>query len=389
MGFLQKRSVQIAGQAVVITALVGGTSAFVGMSRSVTVTVDGEPEEVRTFGRTVDDVLTAQGVETHTGDVVSPALDAAVARNMDITVDTLKDLTLTVDGVAAEEQTTAHTVGQALADLGVDPADADVSAALDAPLADAGEISVTTHKSVTVLADGERSTVDLTAQTAGDVIAAAGVSLDGDDSLSVPLDAPVATGQVIEVLRSATDEVTVEEKIEKPVKEKKTDKLVEGEKKVEEKGADGKRTVTYRVRTVNGAEVSREELEAKTLEEPKEEVVLIGTGDPADPDSYEIAPEGSASGEMTTAEIKAMLGGPGSNWYRIVECESTFNPRAVNRTNGKYFGLFQFGIPTWRGVGGSGNPADASPQEQFQRAKALQARYGWSQWECAGKVGIR
>jgi hypothetical protein len=83
-----------------------------------------------------------------------------------------------------------------------------------------------------------------------------------------------------------------------------------------------------------------------------------------------------------------MLGGPGSPWYKIAKCESEFNPKAVNRQNNKYFGLFQFGIPTWQGVGGSGNPADASPQEQFQRAKVLQERYGWSQWECAGMVGV-
>ncbi|RAG60329.1 G5 domain-containing protein, partial [Burkholderia multivorans] len=51
--------------------------------------------------------------------------------------------------------------------------------------------------------------------------------------------------------------------------------------------------------------------------------------------------------------------------------------------NNAHFGLFQFKLATWRSVGGSGNPIDASPREQFDRAKKLQAKAGWGQWACA------
>ena len=86
---------------------------------------------------------------------------------------------------------------------------------------------------------------------------------------------------------------------------------------------------------------------------------------------------------MSTAEIKAMLGGPGSKWYQVAKCESNFNPRAVNQSNRAHFGLFQFKLATWQSMGGSGNPIDASPREQFERAKKLQAQEGWGQWACA------
>ena len=99
------------------------------------------------------------------------------------------------------------------------------------------------------------------------------------------------------------------------------------------------------------------------------------------------ASAGDASGDysspMSTAEIKAMLGGPGSRWYKIAKCESTFNPRAINKANRAHFGLFQFKLATWRSVGGKGNPIDAHPREQFKRAKILQAKAGWGQWSCA------
>jgi len=382
------RTAQIVGQAVVITALVAGTGAFVGLSTPVDLTVDGEGSTSRTFGSTVADVLASEGIEVERGDEVSPGLDTPLSRGMDITVSTSKDLTLSLDGIESEQTTTAHTVGQALADMGIDARGASVSMGLDTALTDeaATALSVVTPKTVTVRADGETIPVEATAASVGEVLEHAGVEVSDTDFVTAPLGAPVVSGQNIDVMRTETTTEVVEETIKKKVEKKKTDSLVEGETKVEKKGKDGKRTVVYEVGTLDGEEITRVEKSEEILEEPVTEVVLVGTGDPNDPDSYEVPSDSGST--MTTEEIKEMLGGPSSPWYKIAKCESEFNPKAVNRQNNKYFGLFQFGIPTWQGVGGSGNPADASPQEQFQRAKVLQERYGWSQWECAGMVGV-
>ena len=48
-------------QAILVTALVGGTTAFVAFDKTVTVSVDGEASEVRSFARTVGDVLGHRG----------------------------------------------------------------------------------------------------------------------------------------------------------------------------------------------------------------------------------------------------------------------------------------------------------------------------------------
>src|SRR5699024_3747606 len=63
------RTAQIVGQAVVITALVAGTGAFVGLSTPVDLTVDGEGSSTRTFGSTVADVLAAEGIEIERGEI--------------------------------------------------------------------------------------------------------------------------------------------------------------------------------------------------------------------------------------------------------------------------------------------------------------------------------
>jgi soluble lytic murein transglycosylase-like protein len=67
----------------------------------------------------------------------------------------------------------------------------------------------------------------------------------------------------------------------------------------------------------------------------------------------------------------------------IAACESGGNPSAVD-ASGTYYGLYQFDMGTWASVGGSGSPAEASPEEQSYRASLLYARAGSSPWPVCG-----
>lgn len=68
----------------------------------------------------------------------------------------------------------------------------------------------------------------------------------------------------------------------------------------------------------------------------------------------------------------------------IAQCESGGNPAAVS-ANGSYRGLFQFDYGTWASVGGSGDPAAASSEEQYRRAAMLYARSGAAPWPVCGR----
>ena len=410
--FLKNRKVQIAAQAVVITGLVGGTGAVVTMNKPVTLEVNGQAEEIRTFGGTVGDILDSHEIDVDKRDQVKPGVGTKVDRDMTITVNTAKKVALSVDGKETNEWTNANTVGQALADLGVDAKGADLNAKASQRLKDKGnDIEVTTAKNLTVVADGKDHKVSAAVGTAKEALKDTGVKLDKDDFLSVPMSAEVSDGQVLTVNRVKNDTVKDKQPIKAEVETKKSDSLYEGETKVETEGKDGEKQVTYKVKTINGEEVKKEKKDEKVLSEPKTKVVIQGTkkkeepadtggsdsgdsGDSGSGDSGDSGGDsstgggsgggsGSGGGDMSTAEIKAMLGGPGSKWYQIAECESNFNPRAVNQSNNAHFGLFQFKLQTWQNMGGSGNPIDASPQEQFDRAKKLQAEAGWGQWACA------
>ena len=71
------------------------------------------------------------------------------------------------------------------------------------------------------------------------------------------------------------------------------------------------------------------------------------------------------------------------NWKALARCEAGGNPRAANPAG--YYGLYQFTVATWRGVGGHGYPNHASRREQTLRAKKLFQRAGSSPWPTCGR----
>jgi hypothetical protein len=75
------------------------------------------------------------------------------------------------------------------------------------------------------------------------------------------------------------------------------------------------------------------------------------------------------------------------DWARLRMCESTDSYTAIS-ADGKYFGAYQFDLPTWASVGGTGLPSRATPAEQDYRALYLYRMRGWQPWECGLKLGL-
>src|ERR1700753_1771627 len=68
-------------------------------------------------------------------------------------------------------------------------------------------------------------------------------------------------------------------------------------------------------------------------------------------------------------------------WAQLRNCESGNNYTIV-AVNGHY-GAYQFDLATWRSVGGTGKPTQATPTEQDYRALYLYRMRGWQPWTCA------
>jgi peptidoglycan hydrolase-like protein with peptidoglycan-binding domain len=100
-----------------------------------------------------------------------------------------------------------------------------------------------------------------------------------------------------------------------------------------------------------------------------------------------LAATGLVTGTLAVLLPASASADPSANdWYRLRMCESS-NNYSINTGNG-YYGAYQFDLPTWRSVGGSGLPSNASKAEQDMRALMLYHQRGWQPWTCARIVGL-
>jgi LysM repeat protein len=108
---------------------------------------------------------------------------------------------------------------------------------------------------------------------------------------------------------------------------------------------------------------------------------------PAAPSSsHSQAPASSSSRQRTSSPSTSSAGG--TVWDRLAQCESGGN-WSISTGNGYYGGL-QFSQGSWNAAGGTGNPADASREEQIRVAQSLQSRQGWGAWPaCSRALGLR
>ena len=347
----------------------GGTAA--AMSKEVVITVDGQQQQVTTLASSVDGALATAGLQVGEHDLVAPAADATISDGSHIAIERARPLDLTINGKERQVWTTADTVDQALVQLGQDPAALDLSADRSREIPLGGlELTANALRTVSVSDAGRPAKkVSTGAKTVADVLKEQGVSLGSADTTEPALTTAVKNGQQIKVSRVTVKTVT--QTVAIAPKDVRTDdpKLDKGSTVVAAKGKPGKQKVVIKVTTVNGKVTSRKEVSRTTVTQPTPNQVRVGTKSGLD----------VQGGRVFFHDTEF-----GVNWDGLAYCESTNNPHAVNNPAGylSTYGLFQFDLPTWATVGGSGNPGDAGPEEQLQRAKLLYQQRGLEPWLC-------
>ncbi|WP_150110062.1 resuscitation-promoting factor [Crystallibacter crystallopoietes] len=370
---LKNRWVKIAGQLVVMTALVLGLVAFVGNNKSVTLTVDGQASSISTFGTTVQDVLNEADVQVDGYDDVTPAVESEISNGSSIQVVTAKPVKLTLDGTSKTVQSTSATVQDLVNELGVEE-DSDLSAPLDAELASVSTVVITTPKTVTITVDGETKDKVTTAATVGDLLEEQKITLGKDDELSKPKSEPIKEKLKLKITRIDRDQkIEITEPIEFETETKKDSSMYEDEKVVTRAGVPGERTKTYAIVLVDGKETERELESNRVTAEPVSQKVTVGTKERP-------APEAPAADNTNV----------GGTWQALAQCESGGN-WSINTGNGYYGGL-QFSESSWIGAGGGKYaplPHMASASEQIATAEVLRSNGGWGHWPaCAAKLGL-
>ena len=114
--------------------------------------------------------------------------------------------------------------------------------------------------------------------------------------------------------------------------------------------------------------------------------VATGTGAAGQGSSRSTRPSAGATGSSSAASTAGVAGATAreaATLARIRHCESRGNYSIVS-ASGRYRGAYQFDRRTWAGVGGSGDPAAASPAEQDMRALILLRQRGTRPWPNCG-----
>ncbi|WP_459790325.1 transglycosylase family protein [Arthrobacter sp. AD-310] len=366
---------KVGAQLLVLCALVVGLVAFVGNNKTVTLNVDGKVTSVQTFGGTVGQVVKAANLELKSGDRVSPAVDASVRNGTVINVNQAKEVTVSLDGAEKTVNTNAQDVAGLVTELGVASASS-VSVPGDAQLAVEGSfVSISTPKTVSIVADGKVDTATTTAATVGKVLEDAGLSLGANDRTSQPANAHVVNNMVIKVSRvdNAQTAVTTEDvPFESIVSE--SAELLKGEKEVTQAGSAGKVEKTFKLVLVDGREASRTLVSETVSVQPVAEKITVGTKPKP---VAQAAPAGTNTGAAAPAMMNEAM------WDKIAQCESGGN-WSINSGNGYYGGL-QFDIQTWIGAGGGAyapNASLATKAQQIDIANRVYAQRGLQPWGC-------
>lgn len=349
-----------------LVALVAGTASWSMTERTVELSVDGVSRSVSVHGDTVADVLRAADLTAGERDLVAPSLDSEVESGDQVVLRRARPLRLVLDGTARTVWVTASSVDEALLQLGLSDSRAVLSASRSRRIGLEGlDLDVRLPKDVDIAVDGRLVELATTGATVRDALVQAGVVLRPKDKVTPPRTARLADGLAIRVTRIDGKRVT--EDITIPFRTIRRDdpSMFRGETKVLQRGRHGLLVRTYTIGLVDGERVSKLLSREVKVSEPVDRILAVGT-------------------KPRPTYGRSVAGADHLNWPALARCESGGNPRAVS-SNGRYRGLYQFAVSTWRGVGGSGDPIDASSSEQTYRAKLLYKRSGRSPWPHCGR----
>ena len=375
-GRLRKPLLICAAAALCVLTIGGGS--WGALHKTVSIVVDGHAREVSTLSGSVAGALAAAGIPISSHDTLTPAAAAAISDGSTIVLDHARQITVTVDGQQRQVWTTARTADEAQAQLGAGPGKLPLTAnrsraiPLDRPAVTTPVVHIVR---LSVAGVPAVSTVT-SAETVGQFLAERKVTVGAGDRVRPAPSTRLSDGLAVTVDRVAVSTGSQTIAIPPPAGRTVQDAtLAKGTSKVVQAAQPGRAVITFSVTTVNGKQASKVVTSRRTTALPVGRITSVGT---------KVIPPKSTftySGSEVFTNDRSF----GVNWDGLAMCESTHNPKAINANPSAglpTYGLFQFDLPTWESVGGSGNPIDASPQEQLMRAKLLFQQRGLEPWAC-------
>lgn len=198
-------------------------------------------------------------------------------------VATLKTVYVVVEsGEPVAIDTRAKSVGEALQAAGIGLFEGDeVTPPLDAPLASGEEIRIVRARSAFVVVDGERKNILLAGGTVRDALVAADVRMGPLDRVQPVRETPLEDGMEITVIRVVQEEVEETEVIPYATLEWAEPHLAKGETRIVREGREGLLVRRVLLTYENGELAARRVLSNEVAQEAVARIIGIGTRDTA------------------------------------------------------------------------------------------------------------
>ena len=256
-----------------------------------------------------------------------------------------------MDGVARSVWVTADDVDEALQQIGLRADGAALSASRSRPIGlDGLSLDVRLPKQAGVAVDGATTMRTTTAATVGDLLAEAGVAVRPADALDVPAATPSPRGWWSR--SPATTPARSSRRCRWPSRRCAPPTRASGRQGPRHRGGPAGHRAAHVQRRARERRGDRPHPGVgRPRRGPRRPAGRASARRPKPAPAPAPAPAPRAAAAAPAAPSSA----GGLNWAALARCESGGNPHAVGG-GGRYFGLYQFSLSTWAGVGGSRQP---------------------------------
>lgn len=267
----------------VVCLLLAGTgtayAAHEFTKQSVTISINGKAEKIRTHEETVAQLLSDLGIRTRSEDHISPSLNTKIQDDMKIVYDAAIPIHLTLDGKEKTIWTRDQTVGALLKNEKIEIGKHDqVTPGKNDKIKKNMNLVIQQAFQVSLNDGGKDKKVWTTSTTVADFLKQQELKLKKHDKIKPALHSHISKKSAdIQITRVEKVTDVVEEIIAFDTKHKKDRSLEEGKEKVLQKGEEGKLKKHYAIVKENGKVVSKELIKEVTEKDSKDRLVAIGT----------------------------------------------------------------------------------------------------------------
>lgn len=276
---LSKKTIVLSVSSFIALAAAGtGYGAYEATKETVTLTVNGEKQVIRTHADTVAEILKDYEISVNSYDHLSPKKDTEVTNNMKVVFEAAKSVELVVGDKQTKVWTTVNTVKDLLKVENIEVTEHDaILPGLDAKIKKDMTIVVDKAFQLTMNVGGEQKQVWSTSTTVAGFLEKQKITLNELDRVEPGLEEQITANSVVNVVRVEKVTDVVEESVAYAVVTKKDGNLDKGKQKVIKSGEEGKVSKHYEVILENGVEVSRNLIRTETIKESSDRVVAVGT----------------------------------------------------------------------------------------------------------------